>query len=252
MRAWSQAMGFNIRDEVAMFGNLLKGCFGLVAVCSGIILVLGILGSAQVSGSMGDVQWLLISAGAIGGLIFVLSRKPTEQTETAIHTSPVRQRNIGQIAPVNDNIFQGHGATIELREDSIAIERQGTASFLTQGLKGEKRILFSSITAIQLKDAGNSMSGYIQFSILGGNESNRGIWDATLDENTVMFTKAQAARFHQLRDLIETKLAEARRPHVAVASQSVADEVAKLADLWSKGILTDEEFAQQKAHILAR
>lgn len=33
---------------------------------------------------------------------------------------------------------------------------------------------------------------------------------------------------------------------------SMADELAKLADLKAKGILTDEEFAAQKAKLLAR
>ncbi|KQN28094.1 hypothetical protein ASF00_09300 [Sphingomonas sp. Leaf34] len=36
------------------------------------------------------------------------------------------------------------------------------------------------------------------------------------------------------------------------AAPSMADELAKLADLKTKGILTDEEFAAQKAKVLAR
>ena len=39
------------------------------------------------------------------------------------------------------------------------------------------------------------MAGFIQFSILGSSEDRGGIWDATIDENTVMFNHEQCARF---------------------------------------------------------
>lgn len=150
-----------------------------------------------------------------------------------------------------DKTFQGLGATVQLTKDGVSITRSGVASFLTQGIKGEKRIAFASITAIQLKDAGKHMSGYIQFSILGGNESRGGMWDATTDENTVMFTKDQAASFRALRDIVEERMALARRPQAAATGTSIADELSKLAELRDRGVLSHEEFARQKAATLS-
>ena len=70
----------------------------------------------------------------------------------------------------------------------LVIRRKGLGSFLTQGLKGEKRISYSSIRSVQFKEAGFT-TGYIQFGIAGGIENRGGVWDATTDENTVLFTK---------------------------------------------------------------
>jgi hypothetical protein len=79
---------------------------------------------------------------------------------------------------------------IEIFEDKLVIQRKGALAFLAHGLSGEKSIPFSSITAVQFKKAGFT-NGYIQLSVAGGVES--GVWDATTDENTVMFTSANQA-----------------------------------------------------------
>ncbi|HKY13371.1 MAG TPA: SHOCT domain-containing protein [Microthrixaceae bacterium] len=63
------------------------------------------------------------------------------------------------------------------------------------------------------------------------------------------------ARGHSMtdRDLALAKQSDEQfRAYVqdAAGSASTADELAKLADLKAKGVLTDEEFAQQKAALL--
>lgn len=83
--------------------------------------------------------------------------------------------------------LKGAGHTfLDVNESSITIRRKGMLNFINQGLKGEKAIPLSSIRAIQIKKPGLT-SGYIQFSITGGNESKGGVFEATADENTVMF-----------------------------------------------------------------
>ena len=77
---------------------------------------------------------------------------------------------------------------IKVTDDSISIIRKGFINLVNQGIKGEKTIPFKNISAVQLKKPGMS-NGYIQFTLLGGNESRGGILAATKDENTVMFTK---------------------------------------------------------------
>ena len=152
-------------------------------------------------------------------------------------------------------IFDGrNGGTVELLENVLVIRRKGVASFLTQGLKGEKRIPYSSISSVQFKEAGFT-TGYIQFGIAGGIESGRGVWDATKDENTVLFIKEASAEFHRLRDIVEDRAAAARggSPTSRHASppSNVGEELGRLADLRDRGVLTDMEFTEQKARLLA-
>lgn len=187
----------------------------------------------------------LLAGLALGPIALLLGNRADRDEATSQLTL---QRRAGDEART---IYRGHGAEVELREDGLTIKRFGAGSFLTQGIKGEKRIPYSSLTAVQLKSAGRTMSGYIQFSILGGNESGRGIFDATLDENTVMFTPEQDPDFQQLRDVVEARSSKAKRPQDIAPSRSTADELAKLADLHQRGVLNAEEFAAQKARALS-
>lgn len=153
-------------------------------------------------------------------------------------------------------IFDGrNGGTVELLDNLLVIRRRGVASFLTQGLKGEKRIPYSSITSVQFKEAGFT-TGYIQFGLAGGIESRRGVWDATTDENTVLFTKEAAEDFRRLRDIVEERAATARggpsRSYASDATSNISEELTRLADLRDRGVLTDEEFAEQKSRLLGK
>lgn len=75
-----------------------------------------------------------------------------------------------------------------LFSDKITLIHKGVINFVNQGIKKEKIIPLKSITSIQLKKPGMT-NGYIQFDILGGIESKSGVFNATKDENTVMFSK---------------------------------------------------------------
>ncbi len=148
-------------------------------------------------------------------------------------------------------IFDGYGATVEIDQDGLTIRRKGLVSFSLHGIKGAKRIPFASIVAVQFKAANLMTSGYIQFSILGGNESRGGLMAATKDENSVLFKgKKQNAEFERLRLAVEDGIKRARMPNAPAANKSIADELSRLADLLDRGLLTRAEFDQQKASLL--
>ncbi len=141
-----------------------------------------------------------------------------------------------------------NGAKIELLDDMLVIRRYGVGSFFNHGLKGEKRIPYASITIVQIKEPGLT-TGYIQFGVAGGNESRGGVRGALHDENTVLFRKKVREDFRKVRDIVEQRAAAARgggKP----ASISLADELGKFAALRDAGVLTDAEFAEQKAKLL--
>lgn len=149
-------------------------------------------------------------------------------------------------------VIKGVQDRLEVFEDHLTLTPKGLLGFLNKGLKGTKTIPFSSIKAIQLKKAGHVFNGYLQFSILGGNESVGGLFAATKNENTFMFLAAKNAEVEQARLYIEQKLREREGGMRLVRGVSISEEFEKLADLKSRGILTDEEYSSAKQNLLAQ
>ena len=142
---------------------------------------------------------------------------------------------------------KGVNGQIELFNNKVCIRRKGVLGFLIQGLKGDKNIMIPSISSIQFKKAGVLTNGYIQFAFMGGKEAKGGIFQGTQDENTVMFTVKQQPLFEQIRDTVENRI---QVGNTQASTTSDADEIAKLADLRDKGILSEDEFQSKKKQIL--
>jgi len=137
------------------------------------------------------------------------------------------------------------GKTLKGMTQSVLVEADAiTISYraLYHGFKGDKRIPYGSITSVQYREAGSWLAGYLQLSIKGALE-----WHGPVaqDENAIQFDKS-SDDFGPLRDFINHKIAAG----TGNAPASVADELAKLAGLRDQGILTDDEFATQKAKLL--
>ena len=98
------------------------------------------------------------------------------------------------------------------------------------------------------------MSGYLQFTVPGGNESRGGILDATKDENTFMFA-GDNEKAEKIKIYIEKRIQEIRsNASTSMAQQapvfSLSEELEKLASLKEKGVLSEEEFAVAKKRLL--
>ena len=141
---------------------------------------------------------------------------------------------------------KGVNGQLELLDNKIRIKRKGVLALFTQGLKGEKDILIKQISSIQLKKAGLT-NGYIQFAFLGGQETKGGLFDAVDDENTIMFTSWQQVAFEEMKTQIESKMAEGETKKT---ESHGLNDLEKLADLRSKGVITEEEFNLKKKQIL--
>ena len=144
---------------------------------------------------------------------------------------------------------KGVNGQLELLDGRIRIVRKGVLSFLTQGLKGDKEIAISSITSIQWRKAGLLTNGYIQFGFFGGSEAKRGIFQATEDENSIMFNQGRQAEFEAIRNELQ-RVINARPSAGATSPTSAADEIKKLADLREQGILSSDEFEAKKKQLL--
>lgn len=141
------------------------------------------------------------------------------------------------------------GQTLKGRDKTIVVDKDAlTISYSAayHGFKGDKRIPYRRITAVQFREPGFMLAGYIQFSIQGAVEWQGAVFH---DENAILFEKNDTARFRALKEFIDDAMARADNP-TPMAPASVADELAKLADLKSRGILNEEEFNAQKAWLL--
>lgn len=144
-------------------------------------------------------------------------------------------------------IAQCQGGSLELYENKIRIKRKGVGSFLIHGSKGEKDIFIRDITAIQLKRPGMLTNGYIQFVFSGSKENKDGIFDAASDENSMIFTKKQMKDVEAFKEAVESKLFETKSPP---ATNNNLNDLEKLAELKSKGIITEDEFNLKKKQLL--
>lgn len=145
---------------------------------------------------------------------------------------------------------KGHNGTVIFDGAFVTIKRSGFLARTTVG-KGEKRIPIGSITAVQWKEPGALMNGFIQFTLQGGVERRSGFGhqtnDAVSDENSVIVVKKQAPAFHALRDAVEAAIAAHDSPASAPSQGPTLEDLARAHDA---GILTDEEFAAAKRKAL--
>lgn len=100
----------------------------------------------------------------------------------------------------------GHNGQITVYENRIDITRKGFCAFMSHGFDGTKSIFIKKLSGIQFKEAGAMTKGFIQFIFSGSAESKNGLFDATKDENTVLFDKKDENGFIQIRDYIFEKI----------------------------------------------
>jgi len=146
--------------------------------------------------------------------------------------------------------LKGVNGQLTIYEDKVVIERKGALGLMNHGLAGAKTIPMHSIHSIQFKEGNNLTNGFIQFGILGGNESKGGVFNATKDENTVMIKKSQNAVVHQIKEYIEERIIQNSKPANTIQQVSAADEILKLKSLLDAGIITQEEFDAKKNQLL--
>lgn len=149
--------------------------------------------------------------------------------------------------------FKKAGKQIVTIDDKfIRITRKGILNAMSVGLSGEKAISLDTITSVQLKKPGLT-SGYLQFSIPGGNET-KGVFNAASDENTIMFVSKELSMAEEIRKIVEDYMANKKFNYThsqPIQTVSLADELTKLATLRNNGILTEEEFQMQKQKLLS-
>ena len=150
-------------------------------------------------------------------------------------------------------IFKGSTAgkvLLVLENEKLTIIRKGLLSFFNHGLKGQKTIMFHSISGIQYKASGIS-AGYIQFIVMGSQENKGGLQAALKDENTVAFVgKKYNKQAEEIKRYIENYNSNKNKESTIAQQIDKYDQLAKIKKLLDSGILTQEEFENEKKKIL--
>lgn len=147
-----------------------------------------------------------------------------------------------------DMIAKGSNGILYLIGDRIRISRKGLGSFLLQGLKGDKDININDISAVQLKKSGVLVKGYIQFTFNGSAETKKGIFDATKDENSILFTNTKD--FEKIRDEIQKRMTQLKSHSSPTYQPSIPEQIKQISELKEQGIISEEEFEKKKKELL--
>ena len=139
---------------------------------------------------------------------------------------------------------------LELRDDTVIIRKRGLSNAMASGMNGDREINVRDISAIQLKLGGTFSPGFIQFSYPGSKPFRGGLIEATQDPDAFIFNKTANQEMVSFKEAVDRATRQARSEPPKGSLGSVADELAKLADLRSQGVLTDKEFDQAKARLL--
>jgi hypothetical protein len=153
----------------------------------------------------------------------------------------------------NNMMIHSNLDTLELRGDTITINKRGWANALASGMNGARTIQISSLTAVQMKPAG-MMMGYILFSYAGSKPFMGGMWEATQDPDAFLFGKDLNGEVAEFKATVEKKMRESKQPAPAPAinsSGTLTDELRKLAEFKNQGILSQAEFEAAKKKLLA-
>jgi hypothetical protein len=142
---------------------------------------------------------------------------------------------------------------ITVDEFGVSIQQKGLMNAMAVGITGTKQIPFTSMTAVQFKPAG-MLSGYLQFSVLGGNEARGGVFQAAGDENTIMFTKKEQDKAERIKELAEGKIrgAQVSKATPTQHLKSAAEQIREFKELLDMGAITKEEFDQKKTQLLGQ
>ena len=158
--------------------------------------------------------------------------------------------------------FKGQNGMILVFDDHIAISRATFGGFVSQGgYAGDRRYFYTDISSFEYKRPTFFANGYFKIIIPGTRDINAkvGILGSSIesakDPNTIIlraFTSKVGDETDRIYSIIMDKLTKAKKtPQNEISvSNSKMDELKKLGDLRTSGVLTEEEFQKEKERVL--
>lgn len=155
--------------------------------------------------------------------------------------------------------FKGQNGKIIVCDEYLAISRKTFGGFVSQGgASGERRYFYKDINSIEYKKPTFVANGYLKVLISGTEETNAKVGllgsssESMQDQNTVVlraFNKKVGNEADRIYGLILQKIQEAKSSG-PISNSTKLDELKKLGELKSSGVLTDAEFQAEKDKLL--
>ncbi len=174
---------------------------------------------------------------------------------------------------LKDGWLKGQMAYVRLHEGLIQIRRISLLADVTLGpIRGDKNIPIRTVQAVQYKPATAVVSGALEFVVAGdvSNTSSDQAFNGNIlkavvgrrvaravHENTITFGKSQEGEFREFYEKVlaaigswgNSSSVDSERPQ-GEGTSSLASELRQLGDLYSSGLLTEEEFRSAKSKLL--
>ncbi len=160
-------------------------------------------------------------------------------------------------------LFNAGGGTIELTDEGVVIQKKntdmagggggllGVAIGLATSSKGGYTMPYESIHSVNISEGGWTAPPFIQI-LTPGERAISNSEEAMKTPSCLLFKKGRMSDFKAMKSEIEARAAKAKaRPAPTASAPSVADEIRKLSQLLSEGLLTQAEFDRKKAQLLA-
>lgn len=166
---------------------------------------------------------------------------------------------------MNENpliVIKGYNGNMHLYNDRIFIDRKSIvahfdAIFLgaKTSLNYEQVIYYSEIKSVKYMKATIWKNGYISLVIEGELKNIDGVRDAAKDASSLIFYPEVNDFVEKAVGFIKHKINENVKNDTNLTSYSnevdISSEIQKLFDLKTKGIISEEEFAQAKKKLLS-
>ena len=183
-----------------------------------------------------------------------------KQRDTAQQALQFIKDKVSEASGVKDNfkyrLVAHTGTVLRVYDDYLILNHMRSGSTVSNiiggGSSGDKKILFSDLTAIQFREPAGYSVGFMQFIYPGSSESKANVLDAINDENSIPFQPSELENARTIYNYIEERrhdLSSRQGAHV-IQQLSSADEIKKFKELLDLGIITQEEFDAKKKQLL--
>lgn len=156
--------------------------------------------------------------------------------------------------------FKGQNGKIIVYDEYLVLSKKTFGGFLSQGgTSGDRRYLYKDLITVEYKKPTFTANGYFKAIVQGTNETNAKVGlfmsssKSAKDQNTIIlraFSKKVGEETDRIYDLIMQKISESKVEKPIQTATSKMDELKKLGDLKNSGIITEEEFQQEKKKLL--